>query len=121
MRVSTARIATLAASVFLFAGLSAFGQTDVTVQFTGGYSAVWGDWGAGIYTADIGLGANSNSLSPSPGIVCDDFNDEITSGEKWNATAVQASSLASGDVSGLLFGGSYTGSGYGNIGLTGYA
>jgi hypothetical protein len=125
MRVNTARIATLAASVVLLTGLSAFGQTDVTVQYTGGYSTTWGnnsgDFGAGIYTGDIGLGWNSNSLSPSPDIICDDFNDEITSGEKWNATAVQASSLANGNVSGLLFGGNYTGSGYGNISVTGYA
>jgi hypothetical protein len=126
MRVSTARITTLVASVFLFAGISAFGQTDVTVQYTGGYSTTWannsGDYGAGIYTGDIGPGWNNNSSLPtSPGIICDDFNDEVTSGEKWNAVAVQASSLANGNVSGLLFGGNYTGTGYANIGVIGYA
>jgi len=118
MNISTARIATFAAFVVLFAGLSAFGQT-VTVGYTGGYSTTWsnnsGDYGAGIYTGTI------NGVTSPSGIICDDFKDNVTSGETWKATAVQASSLASGNVSGLLFGGSYTGAGYANIGVTGYA
>jgi hypothetical protein len=46
------------------------------------------------------------------GIVCDDYNDEITS-QAWNANAWQASTLTTGNVSELLFGGA--------IGLGGYA
>jgi hypothetical protein len=67
MRISTAKIATLAASVFLFAGLSAFGQSIVSVDYTGGYSTTWGnsggDYGAGIYTATINGVASSSASS----------------------------------------------------------
>lgn len=118
MKVSTARIATIAASLVLLAGLSAFGQTDVSVTFTGGYTTTWGnsggDYGAGIYSANV------NGAPLPSGMICDDFNDEITSGETWTAKATQVSSLANGNVSGLLFGGNYA-PGYGNIGVTGYA
>jgi hypothetical protein len=112
MRVSTARIATLAASLSLFAGLSAFGQTIVSVDYTGGYSTTWGnsggDYGAGIYTATI------NGAPSASGIICDDFNDDITSGETWNAKAYQVSSLvSSGNLGNTLFGNT--------IGVTGYA
>jgi hypothetical protein len=112
MKFSTARIATLAATVVLLSGLSAFGQTDVTVQYTGGYSTTWGnsggDWGAGIYTANI------NGATSSSGIICDDFNDEITSGETWTAKAYQVSTLvSSGNLGNTLFGNT--------IGVTGYA
>jgi len=120
MKSRFARTAALVASVVLFAGLSAFGQFSVSVTFTGGYSAVWGnssgEWGAGIYTADI------DGKPWAPGIVCDDFNDEISNGQTWKANAVNASTLANGangNVSSLLFGGSW--SGYANIGVTGYA
>jgi hypothetical protein len=99
------------AGVSLFGlGLPVMGQQVVSVQFTGGYSTTFansdGDFGAGIYTGTI------NGAS-SPGIICDDYNDEITSGETWNAHAYQASSLASGNIGNTLFGNS--------IGLTGYA
>lgn len=108
-------MAAIAASVLLGFGLPASGQTvsgqEVSVEFTGGYSTTWannsGDYGAGIYSADI------NGTPSSSGIICDDFNDNITSGEKWNAYAYQASSLASGNLSNTLFGST--------IGLTGYA
>jgi hypothetical protein len=91
-------------------GLPVMGQQVVSVQFTGGYSTTFansdGDFGAGVYTGTI------NGAS-SPGIICDDYNDEVTSGETWNAKAYQASSLASGNIGSTLFGNS--------IGLTGYA
>jgi hypothetical protein len=112
MRISTAKIATLAASVFLFAGLSAFGQSIVSVDYTGGYSTTWGnsggDYGAGIYTATI------NGVASSSGIICDDFNDDITAGETWNAKSYQVSTLvSSGNLGNTLFGNT--------IGVTGYA
>jgi hypothetical protein len=112
MKFSTVRIATLAASLVLFAGLSAFGQTVVSVEYTGGYSTTWGnsggDWGAGIYTATI------NGATSSSGIICDDFNDEVTSGETWNAKSYQVSTLvSSGNLGNTLFGNT--------IGVTGYA
>jgi len=98
-------VTVLGLSVFCF-GVPAFGQAVVSVDFTGGYTATFEDFGAGIYSATI------NGAS-SPGIICDDFKDEVTSGEKWNANAYQASSLTSSNIGETLFGNS--------IGLTGYA
>jgi hypothetical protein len=110
MKIKTIGMAAIVGSALLYTGLPAFGQEVVSVDFTGGYSTTWGnnsgDYGAGVYTATIN-GANS------PGIICDDFNDEVHSGQVWNATAYQASSLASGNIGNTLFGSS--------IGLTGYA
>jgi hypothetical protein len=104
------RLAAIAGSALFCLGLPAMGQQVVSVQFTGGYSTTFansdGDFGAGIYTGTI------NGAS-TPGIICDDYKDDITSGEKWNATAYQASSLASGNIGNTLFGNT--------IGLTGYA
>jgi hypothetical protein len=101
--------AVVALSILCFS-LPALAQDEVSVQFTGGYTTTWGnssgDWGAGIYSSTI----NGQS---SPGIVCDDFNDEITSGEKWNAYAYQASTLTSNNIGETLFGT--------KIGITGYA
>ncbi|MDR3409397.1 MAG: hypothetical protein P4L87_00375 [Formivibrio sp.] len=110
MKIRSLSLAAIAGLAVLYLGLPAFGQALVSVEFTGGYTTTWGntdgDYGAGIYTANINGAA-------SPGIICDDFKDDITSGEKWNANAYQASSLASGNINNTLFGGT--------IGLTGYA
>jgi hypothetical protein len=122
MEFSIKRLAIIAASAILLAGVPAFGQScptagDVCVSFTGGYTTTWGnlggDYGAGIYSGTV------NGAALSPGMICDDFSDEITTGESWSAKAIQVSTLANGNVSSLLFGGSY--SGYTNIGVTGYA
>ena len=110
MKIKAGGLATIAGAALLCLGLPAFGQKDVSVDYLGGHSATFanssGNYAAGIYTATI------NGAS-SPGIVCDDFNDEVTSGQKWNAKAYEASSLASGNIGSTLFGNT--------IGLTGYA
>jgi hypothetical protein len=110
MKIKAGGLGSIAGAALLCLGLPAFGQSVVSVDFTGGYSTTFanssGDFGAGIYTGTI----NGKS---SPGIICDDFNDEVTAGETWNAKAYQASSLASGNIGSTLFGNS--------IGLTGYA
>jgi hypothetical protein len=110
MKIRAIGLATIAGSALLYLGLPAVAQQDVTVDYTGGYSTTWannsGDYGAGVYTATI------NGAS-SPGIICDDFNDEVTNGEVWKAKAYEASSLASGNLGSTLFGNT--------IGLTGYA
>lgn len=107
MRVRYWGLATIAGSVLLCSALPAIAQQDVTVQFTGGYTGVFEDYGAGVYSGTI----NGQS---SPGIICDDFNDEITNGEQWNAAAYQASSLvSSGNLDSTLFGST--------IGVQGYA
>jgi len=113
MRIKAVGLAAIAGSALFCFGLPAFGQNVVSVEYTGGYSTTWGnsggDYGAGIYSATI------NGATSSSGIICDDFNDEITSGETWNAKAYQASSLASGNISNTLFGSNSA------FGLTGYA
>jgi len=106
MKIKAKGFAAIVGLAVLCLGVPAFGQAVVSVDFTGGYTTTFEDFGAGIYSATI------NGAS-SPGIICDDFNDEVTSGEKWNANAYEASSLASGNLGNTLFGGS--------IGLTGYA
>jgi hypothetical protein len=110
MKNKAIKLAAIAGSALFCLGLPAMGQQLVSVQFTGGYSTTFansdGDFGAGIYTGTV------NGAS-TPGIICDDYNDEITSGEKWNANAYQASSLASGNLGSTLFGNT--------IGLDGYA
>ncbi len=106
MRIEAKRLASILGLAFLCFGVPAFGQAVVSVDFTGGYSTTFEDYGAGIYTATID-GASS------PGIICDDFKDEVTAGETWNANAYQASSLTSSNVGETLFGSS--------IGVTGYA
>jgi hypothetical protein len=110
MKINAGRLAIIAGAALFCLGLPAHGQTVVNVDFTGGYSTTFanssGDFGAGVYTATINGGS-------SPGIICDDFNDEVTSGEKWKAKAYEASSLASGNIGSTLFGNT--------IGLTGYA
>jgi hypothetical protein len=117
MKIHARGLAAIAGSVLFCSVLPAFGQTVVAVDFTGGYSTTFdnsdGDFGAGVYTAKINGGS-------SPGIICDDFKDEVTSGEKWNAKAYEASSLASINpatgqpyVDSTLFGKT--------VGLSGYA
>jgi len=110
MNIAVGRFGMIAGTALLFLGLPAFGQTVVSVDFTGGYTTTFanssGDFGAGIYTGMINGGS-------SPGIICDDFNDDVTAGENWNAKAYQASSLASGNIGNTLFGNT--------IGLAGYA
>ena len=106
MKLHTKGFLTILGLTVLCFGLPTFGQAVVSVDFTGGYTTTFGNDGAGIYTATI------NGAS-SPGIICDDFNDEVTAGETWNANAYQASSLTTSNIGETLFGNS--------IGVTGYA
>lgn len=111
MRIKYVGLAAIIGSAVLYFGPSAMGQNQVSVQFTGGYTTVWGnaggEYGAGIYSANI------NGSPSASGIICDDFNDEITNGETWKANAYQASSLNSSNINETLFGST--------IGLNGYA
>lgn len=113
MKIRAIKLAGLASAVLLCCGLPAMGQQQVTVQFTGGYTTTWGNsggtYGAGIYSATID-GASST------GIICDDFNDEIHSGQTWTANAFQASTLNSSNIGQTLFGNTIGLSGYAEIG-----
>lgn len=110
MKYRAISMAAIVGSALCCFGIPAMGQQLVSVQFTGGYSTTFantdGDFGAGIYTGTV-------NGATTPGIICDDYRDEVTSGETWNANAYQASSLASGNLGSTLFGNA--------IGLDGYA
>ena len=113
MKIRYAGLAALAGSMLLCFGLPAFAQDEVSVTFTGGYTTTWGnnsgDYGAGIYSANI------NGSPSASGMICDDFNDEITNGETWNADAYQASSLNSSNIDETLFGSKIALDGYAEI------
>jgi hypothetical protein len=103
-------------------GLPSFGQgTPVSVSITG----VSGDpivtvGGEEVYAGVYG--GISTLAGANPGIICDDFNDEVYVPETWTATAYQVSTLGTTTpISDVLFGGSYTSHGYTNVGIAGYA
>jgi hypothetical protein len=98
----------------------AFGQTNM--YFNGGYQG--SNWTYGSETVATGFYDGSiNGVNVGPGqpgglgMICDDFNDNITTGETWQANAINASTISS-NIGSLLFGGG-PGS-LGNIGVTGY-
>jgi hypothetical protein len=117
MKYRAIRLAAIAGSALFCFGLPVMGQ--VTVQFTGGYSTTFsnsdGSFGAGIYSANI------NGAPSASGIICDDYKDEVTSGETWTANAIQASALNAGNIGNTLFGNNNSNLGTTGIGLPGYA
>ena len=103
------------AGLLLFAPLC-FGQ-NATMYFNGGYQG--SNWTYGNETVGTGFYDGSiNGVAVGPGqpgglgMICDDFRDNIYSGETWTANAVNASTLTSSNLGQTLFGTS--------IGLTGY-
>jgi len=120
MRMKAERLAAVVGAVVLYFGVSASGQgTPVTINLTNvngdpivnvGGEEVY----AGVY------GGTSNLAGANTGIICDDFYDEVGVPETWSATAYQASTLTSSNLSEVLFGGNNA-SGYLGIGLSGYA
>jgi len=95
---------------FLFSLSSAFAQIgNVPMYFNGGYQgSVWsggpeGSVATGFYDGSI----NNVNVGPgqtSPGMICDDYYDNITSGEHWMATGYQVSTLSAGNIGQTLFG-----------------
>jgi len=98
-------------AVFLLSVSSAFAQVgNVPMYFNGGYQGnVWsggpeGSVATGFYDGSI----NNVNVGPgqsSPGMTCDDYYDNITSGEHWTATGYQVSALNAGNIGNTLFGG----------------
>ena len=94
---------------------SVLGQ-NTNMSFNGGYQG--SNWtyngetvGTGFYDGSI----NGTQVGPgqsSPGMICDDFKDNIYSGETWTANAINAASLTSSNIGQTLFGAA--------IGVTGY-
>jgi len=120
MRIKTEGLAAAVVAAVLYLGVSASGQgTPVTINLTNvngdpivnvGGEEVY----AGVY------GGTSNLAGANTGIICDDFYDEVGVPQTWSATAYQASSLTSSNLSEVLFGGNNA-SGYQGIGIAGYA
>jgi hypothetical protein len=118
MKPRALAIAALAAIASLCITYPAYGQDDVTVDFSGGGSTTWigpnpdGSGNIDVY-AGIYNGTVSGIPGANPGIICDDYEDSITAGETWTATALNAASLNSSNINQTLFGAT--------IGLEGYA
>jgi len=87
----------------------ATGQTSVPMSFDGSYSAVScagpeGCVGAGLYGGTIN-GVKVGSGNAVPGMICDDYFDNITAGEHWTANGISAASLNASNIGSLtLFG-----------------
>lgn len=114
MKVRIGNLAAIAGTVLLCLGIPAFGQTDVTIDFTGVENTSVQALGAyaGYYSGTV------NGVASEPGFICDDYNDEIfLPSESWQATAVSFSSLASMTTS-ELDSSTFFGS---TIGIAGYA
>ena len=88
---------------------TAVGQTSVPMSFDGYYSAVScagpeGCVGAGLYGGTIN-GVNVGPNNNVPGMICDDYFDNITTGEHWTANGISAGSLTASNIGSLtLFG-----------------
>ena len=105
----------LSVAATLFFVPSVLGQ-NTNMSFNGGYQG--SNWtyngetvGTGFYDGSI----NGTQVGPgqsSPGMICDDFKDNIYSGETWTANAINAASLTSSNIGQTLFGAA--------IGVTGY-
>jgi hypothetical protein len=94
---------------------SVLGQ-NTNMSFNGGYQG--SNWTYGSETVGTGFydgSINGVQVGPgqsSPGMICDDFRDNVYAGETWTANAVSAGSLTSSNIGQTLFGSS--------IGLAGY-
>jgi len=95
----------------VFCASSAVAQIfNTQMYFNGGYQGdVWGGGpegtvATGFYDGSIN-GVNVGPGQTSPGFICDDYYDNITTGEHWTATGYQVSSLNASNIgSDTLFG-----------------
>ena len=110
MKFNYQRVAILAAFVIFCAGLSAFGQVPITLTgVNGSYSAQdLCSSGAGCEQVYTGIYYATVNNVANTGIICDDFNHNVTTGETWNAAAINTSALTAntttGAISGVQFG-----------------
>ncbi len=100
-------LSSVAALLFLIP--FAAGQTT-SMSFNGAYQG--SNWtydgetvGTGFYDGSI-AGVQVGPGQSSPGMICDDFRDNIYGGETWKATAINAASLNSSNIGQTLFGSS---------------
>lgn len=93
----------LTGALLVFCGAGACAQDTLTLLSpanTGGASA------AGVYTSPYNIGVNSTSVATQ--LVCDDYLNDISVGETWQANVATFTTLTSSNVSSLLFGSSST-------------
>jgi hypothetical protein len=115
MKVSCARIrVALAAMALLCFGLPAFGQnasvtlTGVNGSTSGGDLCSTASGCEDVYTGLYYATVNNSTGTP---IICDDFDHNVSSGQTWNATALNTSALNSTNITGLEFGAGVNGQG----------
>jgi hypothetical protein len=110
-------LAGIAIGVMLCLALPAMGQNS-SLSFNGGYQGdVWcggseGCVATGLYDGTI----NGQQVGPGGagglGMICDDYNHNIFTGESWTANGINASSLNGSNINSTQFGS--------HIGLSGY-
>jgi hypothetical protein len=119
MKIISAVLPTVAGALLICCGIPMSGQgTLVTVSLT----SVNGDpiVNVGGETVYAGVYGGTTTLAgANVGIICDDFNDNVSVPQTWSAKAYQASSLTSSNISEVLFGSNTPG--YSFIGIAGYA
>lgn len=118
MKSRALAIAAVAAIATLCLTCPAHGQDYVGVNFSGGGSTTWiGPNPDGPGSLDVYAGIYNGTVTgipgANPGIICDDYQDNVTAGESWTATALNAASLTTSNIGQTLFGAT--------IGLQGYA
>ena len=117
MRMRSGSLMLVVAAVALLMVPFAAGQTNVSMSFNGNYSSTscvgpYGCVGAGLYGGTIN-GVNVGQGQAVPGMICDDYFDNVTKGETWTASGISVASLNSGNIaSQTLFGALIGVSGY---------
>ena len=110
MKIKVGKLIAIAGSLMFCIALPTFGQQAVKVTLGNvngdpiDYSIGGLDVYAGIY------GGTANLTGVIPGIVCDDFKDEVGVPSSWGATAYQVSTLGGSNlITDVLYGGAHTG------------
>lgn len=103
------RLSGLAIVILLCFAPSSLAQ-NTNMYFNGGFQgSVWcggpdGCAGTGFYDGSI----NNVNVGPGqkggPGFVCDDYFDNVTAGESWNANGINVATLNSSNIGQTLFG-----------------
>jgi len=88
----------LGLAVMLGLSMTAFGQSDPQIVFTGGTESSFGSFGTGLYSGTL------NGVATQ--FICDDATHEISSGDMWNTNAWSISQAATAN-NGAFAGGSY--------------
>lgn len=106
-------------AVILCAGLCfalpALGQNSITLTGVNGSTSGGNlcSTASGCEDVYTGLYYSTVNGTANTGTICDDFNHNVTVGETWQATAIQASNLSTSNIGNTEFGST--------IGLAGYA